>query len=59
MSEISFILKHLPELIALIKAIREAGRQYATDQKVKEDLSKLKVAFEKRDTAALNDIFNS
>lgn len=53
------LVKLLPELVALIKAIQKAIDQAETDRKVKDDLNAIKKAFDTKDATALDHIFNS
>jgi len=48
----------LPELIRLIKNIERRVAKVKEDKKVNEDLKAINEAFETKDAAKLNDIFN-
>jgi len=49
----------LPELIRLIKNIEKRIQATETDKKVKEDIKAINEAFEQKDSAKLNRIFDS
>lgn len=59
MSSVITLIKLLPELIALIKSIQKAIDQAETDRKVSDDIKSIKAAFDAKDPAALDHIFNS
>jgi hypothetical protein len=52
------LLKYIPDLIALVKAIRKAIDEAETDRKVKDDLKAITEAFNAKDSNYLNHIFN-
>jgi len=51
------LLRNMPELIKLIQVLQKQIAEASTDRKVKEDLEKIRGAFEKRDAKILNDLF--
>lgn len=53
------ILKHLPQILALIEVIEKGVREAETKRKVADDLNKIAEAFKEKDAKKLNDIFNS
>jgi len=53
------LLAAMPEIIALVKAIRMEIESSAKNRKVKDDMAKISEAFKNRDSNALNDIFSN
>lgn len=49
----------LPEIVRLIRALDAHYDEAALNQKIKQDLGAISDAFEKKDGAALRNIFNS
>lgn len=58
MSEIATLIKCLPVLLGLIKSIQDAIKAAETNEEVKDQLMKVKAAFDKKDASSLNDLFN-
>lgn len=52
------IIKLLPEIIALLKAIEKAIQDADTERKVSDDLKSIKEAFSANDSSKLDHIFN-
>lgn len=52
------LLKYLPEIISLIKAIQQRIDQDKVDRKVSDDLKALKAAFDAGDIKHFNELFN-
>lgn len=52
-------LKCLPELLALVKTLIEAGQESETKRKVQDDLKTIHGAFVEKDSSKLNALFNS
>jgi len=53
------LVKYLPELIALIKALEAAALEAETKRKVADDITTITSAFKSKDASALNALFNS
>jgi hypothetical protein len=53
------LLCSIPELMNLIKAIKDGIDQAETDRKVKDDLKTVHEAFSAKDATKLNALFNS
>ena len=49
----------LPELLRLVKVLQRNLAEAETRSKVKDDVAKIRKAFEAKDEEALNSIFNS
>lgn len=52
-------LQYLPELFSLVGSIQKHIKEVETDRKVSDDLKAIKKAFDEKDIAHLNDVFNS
>ena len=58
MSSIATLIKCLPIILGLINSIQKAIDEAKDEAEVKDKLLKVKDAFDKKDSAALNSIFN-
>ena len=52
------LIKYLPEIWSLVSSILKYYKEIETQEKVSSDLGKIKKAFDTKDAAHLNDIFN-
>jgi hypothetical protein len=59
MKTLWLLITALPDLIRLLQAMQKAIDQTAVDRKVKDDLKSLHEAFNAKDAAKINAIFNS
>jgi hypothetical protein len=59
MSAIFTLIKALPEILAIIKALQAGIDKAQADRKVKDDLQAIHAAFVAKDSAQLNHLFNS
>lgn len=58
MGAIWSLIKVLPEIIALLKAVQQGIDELNTERKVKDDLKAIKDAVASKDATKLNAIFN-
>ena len=58
MSAFLALLKALPEVLAIIKALQVAAKQAETERTVKSDLKALHEAIQTKDVSALNALMN-
>jgi uncharacterized protein Yka (UPF0111/DUF47 family) len=59
MSAFMTLLKALPEILQLIKALQKAADQAEADRKVKDDIKTIHQAFDANDPELLRRLFNS
>lgn len=55
---LALIMKHLPEILALVGEIVKLSNEAEQERKVKDDLKAVTQAFKDRDAKALHDLFN-
>lgn len=53
------LLKALPEIVRLLEALQKQQQEVAVNRKVSEDIKTIHEAFNEKDPAKLNALFNS